>query len=139
MRFLKVMFIVSLVLGIFAPGTLTEIGHGIKGMAASATSTVMESAEASEVGRAYEDRDAHRLACTLYRKWSKADETTRKGSAAAVAGIAERALKETDDPAARALLTVVPAAVGHGASVPSRSAQLLLKRECRPFTHPTRL
>lgn len=132
MRFLKLMFVVALLLGLFMPGALTEIGRGVKGMASAATSTVIASADASEVRDAYEDRDAHRLACTLFRKWNKADETTRKGSAAAVAAVADRAMKATDDPAARALLAVVPAAVGHGSSVPSRSAQLLLKRECRP-------
>lgn len=133
MRFLKVSFVVALLLAILAPGTLTQIGHALSAMASTAATTVMSSAEAaSDPERDYADPDAHRLACTLYRKWSKADETTRKASASAVASIADRAMKTTNDPAARALLTVVPAAVGHGTSVPSRSAQLLIKRECRP-------
>lgn len=132
MRFLKISFVVALLLALMAPGTLTDIGHGLKGMASSAASAVVTNADASEMRRAYEDRDAHRLACTLYRKWSKADDATRKASASAVASIAERAAKTTTDPAAKALLTVIPAAVGHGTSVPSRSAQLLIKRECRP-------
>lgn len=131
MRFLKISFVAALLLGLASPATLAHIGQAVTGMASSAVSTVATSAEAAtEPRRAYEDRDAHQLACALYRKWNKADETTRKGSSAAVAAIADRAMDETDDPAARALLTVVPAAVGHGSSVPSRSAQLLLKREC---------
>lgn len=131
MRFLKISFVAALLLGLASPATLAHIGQAVTGMASSAASTAFASSEAaSEARRSYADRDAHQLACALYRKWSKADETTRKGSSAAVAAIADRAMDETDDPAARALLTVVPAAVGHGSSVPSRSAQLLLKREC---------
>ena len=131
MKFLKWSVAIALVLAIFAPGTLTEIKHA----ATTAASSFMASASA-QTGRAhgkdYADQDAHRLACTLFRKWSKADDTTRERSAKIVAAVAGKARDETDDPAARALLAVVPAAVGYGTSGPSRSAQMLLSRECRP-------
>lgn len=131
MRFLTVSFVVALALAVLAPGTLAEI----KDAAVAGGSSLISSASAEPgkgAGKDYEDRDAHALACTLFRKWSKADDTTRKASAKAVAAIANEATKRTDDPAAKALLAVVPAAVGYGTSAPTRSAQLLLKRECRP-------
>lgn len=131
MRFLTVSFFVALVLGVLSPGTLGEI----KDAAIAGGSSLLSSASAEPAKGAakdYDDRDAHALACTLFRKWSKADETTRKASAKAVAAIAQEAAKKTDDPAAHALLAVVPAAVGYGTATPTRSAQMLLKRECRP-------
>lgn len=131
MKFLKWSAALAVLLAIFAPGTLTEIRH----TAATAASSFMTSASAStepgHAGKDYADRDAHRLACALFSKWSKADATTRAGSTKFVAALATEASGKTDDPAAKALLGVVPAAVGHGSSVPTRSAQLLLKRECR--------
>jgi hypothetical protein len=128
MKFLKYSAVIVFVLALFAPGTLSEIKAG----AIAAGSNLVSADSGRGTGEDYEDRKAHRLACTLFRKWSKADETTRKASASAVAGIADKAIEQTEDPAARALLAVVPAAVGHGSSAPTRSAQMLLKRECRP-------
>lgn len=130
MRLLKNFGMLALLLALCFPGALTEIKHAAGAAVSSFASSA--AAETPAPGRDYADRDAHSLACTLFRKWSKADAATREASSRTVASIAEQALGETSDPAARALLTVVPAAVGHGSSAQSRSAQMLLQRECRP-------
>lgn len=124
MRLLKLMLVVALVLALFQPATLSTL-------VATAGDFLTRSANAASAAHAtYQDEDAHGQACLLFERWEDADSRTREKGAAAVAALAREQAKRTDDSAVRALLLVLPDAVGAGSRARSRSARMLLSREC---------
>lgn len=124
MRFLKLMLVVAIVLALFKPAMLSSI-------ASSAGDFLTRTANAaSETQATYRDEDAHGQACLLFKRWEAADSGARKKGAAAVSMLAREQAKRTDDSAVRALLLVLPDAVGAGSKARSRTARVLLSREC---------
>lgn len=124
MRLLKMMLIVAVVLALFQPAMFSSL------VSATGEFLTRTANAASETHAAYRDEDAHGQACLLFEGWEKADSRTRTKGAAAVAALAREQASRTDDSAVRALLAVVPDAVGAGNRARSRTARVLLTREC---------
>lgn len=119
MRLLKMVLLVSVLVALFgSPGLFTEARNAV---ARAFTPT----ASAAPADQSFYDR-----LCPLVDTWTSLDEQGRTRAAAAVARVATKQARRTEDPTAEALATLVPMALNDGASARNRAARAILAKEC---------
>lgn len=126
MRVLKPFLIIAIVLAIFEPGALSAIGS----TASRAVTGFARAAHADSATPPREQQTYDRL-CPLIDSYARMDATGRAAAARGIRTMARTEATRTQDPALRAVLHVVPQALGEGTTVQSKAARALVNRECR--------
>lgn len=85
---------------------------------------------ADETPTSAEDQQAYDRICPLLDVYTDMDRSGREATTRTIAEMARAQRQESDDPALRALLRVVPHALGTGSTMQTAAAHALIDREC---------
>lgn len=119
MRILSTLLVAGTAIVLFqSPHILGEVRDTITG----ANDTSPPASEATQ--------DTYARLCPLLGVWSDLDASGRKATARTIERMARQQAKETDDPALKAFLIVVPQALGTTSDMQTQAAKALIDREC---------